>query len=155
MTTPHKDFDTPSDGAPAHSGTFSLGGRTWKIRHRDDIPFEIVKRLMGQTPAADGDSDAEQAERAREVVLQTGPFFEATIMPDEVPAFMAMFEDSKSPLTIGKLRPVMEYVSEVAFSEGERPTKPSRRSPAGRSATGRTSEAGSSSQATRRARSAS
>lgn len=153
--TQHMDFDAPTGEAPAFSGTFTLGGRTWKIRHRDDIPFEIVKRLMGQASQAEAKGDAEQAARAREVVMQTGPFFQATIVPEEVKDFMTMFEDPSSPLTIGKLRPVMEYVSQVAFSEEERPTVPSKTSRPGRSTTGATSKVASSSRGTRRTRSAS
>lgn len=155
MTTPHMDFDAPRGEAPAFSGTFALGGRTWKIRHRDDIPFEIVKQLMGQATSAEGDSEEDTAARTREVVMQTGPFFEATIVPDEVDDFMSMFQDSKSPITIGNLRPLMEYVSTTAFSGEERPTQPSKTSRPGRSTTGRTSKAASSSQGTRRTRSAS
>lgn len=150
MTTQHMDFDTPTGEGPSFSGTFSLGGVTWHIRHRDDIPFEIVKRLMGQAAQAEAEGEEAVAERAREVVMQTGPFFQATIVPEEVKAFMAMFEDANSPLTIGKLKPVMEYVSKVAFSEEERPTQPSKTSRRGRSATGATSKAASSSQGTRR-----
>jgi hypothetical protein len=144
MPTPHQDFDAPS-GKPKHSGTFTLGGRVWKIRSRDDVPFEIVRRLMGQAPTGPNATEAEQAESAREVVLQTGPFFEATIVPDEVDDFMKMFSDAKSAHTLGKLKPVMEYVSKVVFTEEERPTKPSRRSPPGRLSTGATSEESSSS----------
>jgi hypothetical protein len=84
--------------------------------------------------------------------LQTGPFFEATIVPDEVDDFMAMFDDPRSPLTIGKLRGIMEYISGVVFSEDEeeRPTKPSRTKSPGRSGTGSTSKGDSSSGGTRR-----
>lgn len=151
MATPHQDFDAPS-GAEAYSGTLTLGGRVWKIRHRDDVPFEIVRRLMGQEEV---DADAEPevlAKQAREVVLQTGPFFEATIVPDEVDDFMALFNDSRSPLTIGKLRGIMEYVSSVVFSEDEeeRPTKPSKSKSPGRLPTGSASKDGSSSGGTRR-----
>jgi hypothetical protein len=155
MATPHQDFDAPKGSVPKHSGTLTLGGRVWKIRSRDDVPFEIVRRLMGQTTVGDNATEEEQAESAREVVLQTGPFFEATIVPDEVDDFMKMFSDPKSALTLGKLRPVMEFVSKVVFSEEERPTKPSRRSQPGRSATGATSEASSSSPGTQRTASAS
>jgi hypothetical protein len=156
MTAPHQDFDAPS-GSPSYSGTFTLGGRVWKIRSRDDVPFEIVRRLMGQ-PTLDRNASAEeQAESAREVVMQTGPFFEATIVEDEVPDFMLMFSDPKSALTLGKLKPVMEYVSKIVFTEDEeqRPTKPLRRSQPGRLATGATSEGSSSSRAIPRKASAS
>lgn len=146
---PHQDFDAPTGGKAKFSGTFTLGGRLWKIRHRDDIPFEIVKRLMGQEQVDENASQEEQAAQAREVVMQTGPFFEATIIPDEVDDFMEMLDSPKSPLTIGNLRPIMEHVSTVAFSEDEaRPTKSSRPSRSGRLQTGRTSEDGSSSPAT-------
>jgi hypothetical protein len=149
MTVRHMDFDTPSGAEPKYSGTFNLGGRSWKIRDRDDVPFELIKRLMGQAPVADDASDEEKAVAAREVVLQTGPFFEQTIVPEEVQDFIAMMNDPQSALTVGKLRPVMEYVSEVVFSdEAERPTKrpkPSRRGP---SATGATSKGSSSSRGT-------
>lgn len=152
MATPHQDFDAPSGSTPTHSGTFTLGGRVWKIRHRDDVPFEIVRRLMGQTTVGENASAEEQAASAREVVLQTGPFFEATIVPEEVDDFMKMFADAKSALTLGKLRPVMEYVSKVVFTEDEeaRPTKPLRRSRPGRSSTGATSADDSSSPAIQR-----
>jgi hypothetical protein len=155
-TTPYQDFDTPEGEEVRTAGSFKLGGRAWTIRHRDDVPFEIVKRLMGQEPVAEDAPPEEQAAAAREVVMQTGPFFAATIIPDEKADFLAMLSEEDSPLTIGKLRPVMEYVSATIFSESdeERPTSPPRRSSPGRTQTGRTSGGSSSSRVTPRRASA-
>jgi hypothetical protein len=153
MVAPFQDFDA-LEGGPESSGSFKLGGRTWRIRDRDDVPFEIVKRLMGQDPVGEDAPAEEQARAAREVVMQIGPFFANTIVREEAADFQAMLTDEDSPLTIGKLRPVMEYVSQIVFSEEERPTQPSKSSSPGRLPTGRTSEGSSSSRATRRKASA-
>lgn len=151
MATPYQDFDALDDASES-SGTLRLGGRDWKIRHRDDVPFEIVKRLMGQEEIDPNADPATLARQAREVVMQTGPFFAATIVREEVPEFMELLEAEDSPLTIGKLRPVMEYIAGVVFSEegDERPTKPSSPKLPGRSTTGNTSKAASSSRGTPR-----
>lgn len=156
MALPHQDFDAPSGSGPGYSGTLTLGGRSWKIRHRDDVPFEIVKRLLGQTEPDENASPEETAAQAREVVLQTGPFFEATLVPEEVDDFMEMVNSPRSPLTLGKLKPVMEYVAGVVFSEeGDvRPTKRSRAKRPGPLSTGSTSEDASSLPVTTRTASA-
>lgn len=155
MTTPFQDFDAPSEEGVAISGTLQLGGKLWSLRSSDDVPFQLMKSLMGTAPPEEGSDEdpAATAARAREAVMQTGPFFEATIVPDQVDDFMEMFTSPKSPITLGKLKGLMEYVSTCIFNtEGaERPTQPSRSSGAGRSKTGRTSKAISSSPGTPKA----
>ena len=156
---PSQDFDAPSEEGAAISGTLQLGGKIWSLRSSDDVPFELMRRLMGTAPPEEGtDEDpATTAARTRESVMQTGPFFEATIVPEQVDDFMEMFTSPKSPVTLGKLKTLMEYVSTCIFNtEGaERPTQPSRSSSPGRSRTGRTSKATSSSTGTPRAASGS
>jgi hypothetical protein len=157
MSTPFQDFDS-AVGPTKYSGELKLGGRVWKIRHSDDVPFEIVKRLMSQQTPNPDDPPELQAEQAKEIVMQTGPFFRATIVPEEVDSFMEMFTGDDSPVTIGKLKPLMEYVSKVVFTEDgveDRPTKPSRRSQPGRLTTGGTSAGNSLVKATPRKASAS
>lgn len=150
-STPFKDFDSAPEEV-AVSGTFRLGGKLWSLRSSDDVPFELMRRLMGTAPPAAGinESPEDVAGRAREAVMQTGPFFEATIVPEEVDDFMTMFTSPQSPVTLGKLKDLMEHVSECIFNTtpGERPTKPSRSSSPGRSKTGRTSRAASSGRVT-------
>lgn len=134
MSTPHEDFDAQGTSGTS-SCSFTLGGRKWNCRNQDDIPFEAIRSLT--VPSGD----------AKEAVLAVEPFFQSMLMPDEIDDFLELLHAPGSPLTLGRLEPVMKYVAEHALN---RPTKPPNRSRPGRQSTGRTSGGGSSSAATRR-----
>lgn len=129
----HKDFDADLP-ASEPSGTFNLGGRTWRVRSKDDTSIGFLNVFTGE----DGN-------------VKIGPFFRATIHRDDVEEFMALIEAPDGPLTKEKLSPVMDYVALLALG---RPTTPVGSSSTGSKNGGRKSAAGSSSPGTPRRRSA-
>lgn len=129
----HKDFDAELP-ASEPSGTFSLGGRKWRVRSKDDTSIGFLNVFTGE----DG-------------TVKVGPFFRATIHRDDVEDFMALIEAPDGPLTKEKLEPVMDYVAQLALG---RPTTPVADSSVGSKPTGRKSVAGSSSRGTRQRKSA-
>lgn len=128
----HRDFDKDLP-ASEPAGSFTLGGRTWRVRSKDDTSIGFLNVFTGE----DGK-------------VKAGPFFRATIHRDDVDAFLAMTEEPDGPLTKEKLAPVMDYITALALG---RPTTPVTPSSSGSKRTGRKSAAGSSSRATTRARS--
>lgn len=137
-----KDFDAEAE-ARGPSATFKLGGRKWTCRHPDDVPFSLLEKLM--VPAENGEAGA---------VLRVAPFFQSALVPEQADDFIAMLRDPDSDLTVGKLQPLMEYVSKKVF---QRPTEPSKAQSPGRQntkATRATSKRSSSSAGTTRVASA-
>lgn len=135
MSEDFKDFDAEEE-ARGKSATFKLGGKKWTCRHPDDVPFSLLETLM--TPAENGEAGA---------VMRVAPFFQAALVPEQADAFIAMLREPDSKLTVGKLQPLMAYVSQKVF---QRPTEPSKPQSAGRQTTKRTatSKRSSSSEAT-------
>lgn len=165
MATPHRDFDARPRTAPQVSGTLDLGGVTWRIRSRSDVPYELLRQLLGDDTNPEGIADlppAEQRDRARRVLVQTDDFFAQTIVDEQVDAFLAMVHAKSGPFTLEMSQEVTKYISECLFTEdggsadaSEGPTVRPKSSRPGRRSTGGTSKAGSSAPGTPRMRSAS
>jgi hypothetical protein len=128
---PHKNFDVEQP-LSAPSGSFDLGGRTWRVRNKDDVSIGLGNLINDDK-------------------IEVGKFFKAFIYPDDVKDFMTLIEDPEGALTKRRLTPIMNFVSELVMG---RPTTPAADSSPGRKKTGRKSAAGSSSRATPRSKSA-
>lgn len=131
METRNFDDQTP---LAEPSGTFVLGGREWRVRDKEDVSISLLTAF----DVAKG-------------TVQVGPFFRATVHPDDIDEFMALIDDPAGPLTKRKVDDVVSYVTALVMG---RPTTPAAGSSPGRKTTGRKSAAGSSSRATPRRRSA-
>lgn len=129
----HRDFDADVPELEP-SGTFVLGGKTWRVRAKEQVAYGFLNIFT------DGGNE-----------VKIGPFFRATLFPADVDGFMEMIEAPDGPLTPERATAVMDYVAELVLA---RPTKPAGDSSTGSTKTGAKSEAGSSGQGTRRRRSA-
>ena len=112
----HRDFDArPRSDAPI-AGSFDLGGVTWRIRARTEVPYALVEQMLGG-----GDDDQpqqltveefqklapeeqvkraqEMRQRGRRMLVQTDEFFAATIVADQVEDFLKLVHD---PTEIGR-----------------------------------------------------
>ena len=162
MAPPHRDFDARPRTATTTGGSFVLAGRTWHIRSRNEIPYELLRQLIGVGNSAlvapDGDDIAamdvaEQRAVAQRAMVQTDDFFAATIVADEAADFLALAHDPLGPFSVEMSQDLTKYIAECIFNE-EGPTAPSKPSPAGRRQTGSTSKGASSSRVTPKKRSA-
>lgn len=125
------------------SCTFTLGGREWHVRSADELPFEFLRSILAD---ADG-------EDPKGVLGQLEAFFAQILVEDEVAEFQRLLADPHSPLTIGKIKPLVTFIGEQLMST-ERPTTPPLPSRAGRRSTGATSGGVSSSLASHQSLSA-
>lgn len=169
----HRDFDARPQSSAPPSGSFGLGGVTWKIRARSEVPFALVEQLLGgegddgsgftfdaeafakMSDEAKAEQLARIRERSRKVLVQTDEFFAATIASDQVEDFLKVVHDPTGPYTVDIARELPAHISTCLFGGEEAgPTVPSRPSRSGRRATTSTSRAGSSSRATQKVRSA-
>lgn len=110
----HRDFDADVENHESPC-SFRLGGREWHARAVDDVPFAAMEALLT------GSDDA-----AQQMALAK-TFFRAVLVEGD--AFADMLSDPAAGVSFGKLRPVMEYLSEHVFG---RPTQPPDSSQAGR-----------------------
>lgn len=129
-----RDFDAEASAVDPEAPVdpdrqFTLGGRTWTCRVKDDVPWNLVHTVFSVND--DG-----------EVLIQVEPFFRGVLIPADVDAFLEMVNAPDSALTEGNAPKVMEYVAEKVLG---RPTEPSANSSAGPKPRGRSSKAGSSS----------
>lgn len=145
----YEDFDAPTGPTGKPSGSFKLGGRKWTIRPRDDVPWELIRRLTigPELPPEDAPDEVLLA-AGRQSIVHVDEFFESTLMPDEVDDFLAMFHDPRSDITRAKVQRVNNLVQRAIFSEEEGPTKASGPKSPGRTSTGRTSGGASRSRVT-------
>ena len=142
MTT--RDFNAISGLDKPPKAEFTLGydeedrPRKWHVR--GSIPaLGFIKSFSG-TPDQNGRS---------QIVVER--LVETAIVPEEVDDFLAMVNNSRtSPLTTDNLQPFADFLMEAM---GQRPTQPPSSSEGGSNGTGQSSRGGSSSPATRRARS--
>lgn len=132
---PHLDLDDREEH-PA-SAVFTLAGRDWYTRSREDVPFGVAAKLMRAMRSGD----------EGELVEQIGPFFQAVLMPGQYVAFQAVVDDPESPLTLESFQKLAQWVTEKVMGV---PTAPPSGSALGRKATGSNSKAVSSSRGTRR-----
>ena len=116
--------------------SFTLGGRTWHCKAPQDVPWYVVQSLAGV--AVNGSEAAGLA-----TAVQLGPLFQGVLVDDEVDDFMTLLVDRKSPLTVGKIAPLVDLVVRHVLEVS--PTKPASASRGGGRRTGRTSKAASSS----------
>jgi hypothetical protein len=114
--------------------TFTLNGRDWSCRNRDEVDARIVGAMLGNG------------------AVRIDEFFSAILIPDDIPDFVALLNGPDFPLPSKKVRALMEFLSEQVLN---RPTVRPRSSGDGPPPTKRTSAAASSSAATPRRRSAS
>lgn len=129
-----RDFDVDAaDETEEPSGEFKLGGKVWRVRNRDRVSIGFLNIFN------------------KDGTVQIGPFFRATIHPDDLDAFLEMIEQPDGPLTKANASAVIDHVTGVIT---DRPTAPATGSSTGSKPTGRKSAAGSSSRATRQRRSA-
>lgn len=113
--------------------TFTLNGRKWRCRSRDEIDGRKVDAIIGGR-------------------LTDFEFFKTVLVEEDVEDFAALLASPDIPLPLAKTTVLVEFlVKEVLNRPTERPVS----SEAGPRNTRRTSEESSSSAATRRQRSAS
>jgi hypothetical protein len=85
---------------------FRIGGREWHCRNQDEVPFAIMRDVLADQPAPD----------------QVENFFRAVLLKEEFEDFKALLRDPESTLSVGRVRPVIEFVSEHVFGRPmERP----------------------------------
>ena len=94
--------------------TFTLGGRKWHCRRREDIPRGMFVRIM----------NAEDAEAGQKLV-QIEPFFRDILVDEERDAFAALLsQEVLSPMTLRRYEELMQHLTEQVLNrpkEGERP----------------------------------
>lgn len=127
-------FDADDVEVPeAVSCTFTLNGRSWSCKSRDEIDARILDQIaMGR--------------------VQVGEFFTGVLVEADVTDFAALTADRQFPMPTGRVVKLMEFLSEQILN---RPTVRPSLSQSGPKPTKRTSGAGSSSAGTQRRRSAS
>lgn len=109
MAPTHIDFDAKrAESAHECPFSFTLGGRDWHCRDKDDVPLSVVLSAT----AGEGQTLGK---------VQVASFFEAVLVEDEQEPFITMLDDRRSPLTIGVMQELMDAVSEAIFG---RPTTP-------------------------------
>lgn len=113
---------------------FILGGRTWHVRPPEDFTIADIAGLMGANGA-----------------VRNADFFRQVLIPDEGDEMVAMLSDPASTIRRGQVDAAVRgcYTQITGL-----PTKPPATATPGPGPTGRKSAGGSSSQATRRKRSA-
>jgi hypothetical protein len=116
------------------SCTFTLNGRDWSCRNRDEVDARIAGALLGNG------------------AVNVAELFSGLLVDDDVDDFVALLNGGDFPLPIKRTQALMEFLSEQVMN---RPTVRPKSSGTGPQPTKRTSGAVSSSQGTRRARSAS
>ncbi|HEX3539658.1 MAG TPA: hypothetical protein VHT75_04365 [Acidimicrobiales bacterium] len=124
------DVEIPA-GPEEPSVTFRLDGREWACRERDQLPALVVEQLMGVG------------------TLMVEEFFNNLLVPADVAPFRALLHRQDCPLTLPRVRKLMEMLAEQVL---RRPTVRSSSSPRGPRKTAGTSKAGSSSPGTPRKR---
>jgi len=133
MTVEHRDFDGTPDATEEEvkepSCTFTLGGRTWTCRNRDDVPWNLMQHIL----TVDDEGTA---------VVVVEPFFRGALIPADVDAFVELLNDPASALTEAKVKPIVEFITAKVTG---RPTKPSSGSRRGSGKRKRSSAGGSSS----------
>lgn len=117
----------------AVSCTFTLNGRLWSCKSRDEIDARVLDQI-----GTGG--------------MQVGPFFTGILVDADVVDFAALVADRNFPMPLGKMVRLMEFLSEQVLN---RPTVRPSLSQSGPKPTKRTSGGVSSSPATQRRRSAS
>jgi hypothetical protein len=115
---PFLDLDAvEGDGEPVESScVFKLGGREWECRQPEEVPFGVIKSLVIGSETAEG------------TITQVDDFFRATLVPEQVDDFLAMLDNKETAktLTMGKLKPLMEFVAEQVLNRPTEPPAPSR-----------------------------
>lgn len=127
------DFDAAADEIEkVVQCTFTLKGRTWRCRSRDEIDAQKVNAIVGGR-------------------LTDFEFFQAVLVEEDVQDFAALLASADTPLPFGATTRLVEFmVAEVLNRPTERPAS----SESGPRKTKRTSGGVSSSAATQQQRSA-